>query len=334
MAGVSMDTAPAAIKACVTLLGAKDFIQGVTQVLNDIIDFSGAFNCRIMLIKHEEKRAINFCEAYRDFSLIDTSVGTASIPYEVVASWEGIIGVSNNIIVKDSRDMDELERQNPDWVRTMRHYGVESLALVPLRRTSSIIGYLYVINFDVSRVVKVKELIELTSFFLTSEISNYLRMNQLEELSTVDTLTGLQNRNAMTRRIAEIDEGGTTPFGLVNIDLNGLKIANDRYGHEAGDELLRQAADILRQAFRQDDLYRMGGDEFLVIAVGISQEEFDRRVAILHDHMRGSAKVSFSIGALWSDGTTDVSTAYKHADAIMYADKEAYYASHPNLHRN
>ncbi len=75
MAGVSMDTAPAAIKACVTLLGAKDFIQGVTQVLSDIIDFSGAFNCRIMLVDHEKKHAINFCEAYRDFSLIDAHRG-------------------------------------------------------------------------------------------------------------------------------------------------------------------------------------------------------------------------------------------------------------------
>ena len=334
MAGVSMDTAPAAIKACVTLLGAKDFTQGVNQVLSDIVEFSGAFHCRIMLIDHEKRRAINFCEAYRDLSLVDTSKGTGSIPYEVVDSWEAMIGVSNNIIVKDSRDMDELERQNPSWVGAMRHYGVESLALVPLRRASNIIGYLYVINFDVSRVVKVKELIELTSFFLSSEISNYLHMNQLKELSTVDALTGLQNRNAMSRRIAEIDEQGLAPFGLVNVDLNGLKVANDRYGHDAGDELLRQAATILRKAFRQDDLYRMGGDEFLVIAVGISQGEFNRRVDILHDSMKDSAEVSFSIGALWSDGTTDVSSAYKRADAIMYANKEAYYASNPNLIRH
>lgn len=332
MASVSMDTAPAAIKACVTLLGAKDFTQGVTQVLSDIIDFSGAFSSRIMLIDHERKLAINFCEAYRNLALIDTSKGTGSIPYETVASWEQMIGVSNNIIVKDARDMDELEKLNPNWVRAMRHYGVGSLALVPLRRAAIIIGYLYVVNFDVSRVVKVKELIELTSFFLSSEISNYLRMNRLEELSTVDALTGLRNRNAMARRIAEIDEGGLAPFGLVNVDLNGLKATNDQHGHEAGDELLRKAADILRKAFRQNDLYRMGGDEFLVIAVGISQNEFNRRVALLHDSVRDNPEVSFSIGSVWSDGTTDVSTAYKRADAIMYADKKSYYASHPNHH--
>jgi diguanylate cyclase (GGDEF)-like protein len=143
---------------------------------------------------------------------------------------------------------------------------------------------------------------------------------------SITGLPGYPARNVRLSNITIQHQGGVNEIDL--------KAINDSRGHEAGDELLRRAADILRQAFRQDDLYRMGGDEFLVIAVGISQEEFDRRVAILHDHMRGSAKVSFSIGALWSDGTTDVSTAYKRADAIMYADKEAYYASHPNLHRN
>ena len=338
MAGVSADTAAAVVKASITLLGSDDFVTGVRDVLTDILDASGAFMARIMLIDHEKREAINFCEKVRSDEVPSADAGDGVIPYDIVASWEPMIGVSNAVIAKNEREMDALEERNPTWIKSMRQYGVSNIILIPLRHTKTIIGYLYIVNFDSSKAVEAKELIELMSFFLGSEISNYLLMQRLEELSTLDRLTGLLNRNAMLERMKEINEqvarhnsgedAERTPFGLVTIDLNGLKATNDLEGHEAGDRLLIKTAHVLGSVFRKSDLYRMGGDEFVIIASGMSRDQFEQRVEELSAAAKAQGDMNFAIGSLWSDGTRNAREAFRRADAQMYADKRAYYLEH------
>jgi diguanylate cyclase (GGDEF)-like protein len=64
---------------------------------------------------------------------------------------------------------------------------------------------------------------------------------------------------------------------VVNLDLNGLKLVNDRDGHEAGDRLLVRVGELLRKVFYDEDVYRTGGDEFIVIIEGISEAVFERK---------------------------------------------------------
>ena len=335
MAGVSMDTAAAAIRANIMLLGGEDFQESVGEVLDDIREMSGAFSCRIMLIDHEKRIASTFSEVFVGGYVPNAHLGGGSISYDVVASWEDMIGESNAIIVKDERDMASLERRNPTWVISLRTYNVTSLVLVPLRRVKEVIGYLYVVNFDVDKVVEVKELVELMSFFLGSEIANYLMMNKLEQLSTVDQLTGMLNRNAMLQRMSDIDKANPRgSFGIVNIDINGLKTTNDQHGHEAGDDLLVAAASVLKRAFRKDDLFRVGGDEFVVIAQGMSRKPFEARVAWLRAAAEANPNVSFAIGACWSEGSMSTHEAYSVADKHMYDDKRAFYTAFPEQKRD
>jgi len=201
-----------------------------------------------------------------------------------------------------------------------------------LRRAKEVIGYLYVINFDVSRAVETKELIELVSFFLGSEIHSHLLLRRLEEISQMDTLTGIRNRRAMSLCMKRMQEE-RSPFGVLNIDLNGLKTVNDREGHEAGDQLLIQAGEILNKVFYQDDLFRTGGDEFIVISRNISEDTFAKKLSRLRGDVIKNSGVSFAIGDYWSDGTVDVTTALRYADEKMYRDKEAFYERHPELRR-
>lgn len=210
---------------------------------------------------------------------------------------------------------------------------VESLVLIPLRRGKDVIGYLYTLNFDTAKVVEVKELMELMSLVLGAEIYNHLLLQKLETLSQVDTLTGLGNRRAMKKRMELVSRRENTPFGIVNIDLNGLKTVNDRDGHEAGDRLLIQAGEILRKVFYQEDLFRTGGDEFIVITDSISLDTFYKKLDRLRGDVMKNTDVSFAIGEYWSDGTTDIKTAFRIADERMYADKQAFYERNPALRR-
>ena len=181
---------------------------------------------------------------------------------------------------------------------------------------------------------ELRELAELMSFFLGTVIYNEILLERLNEMSHTDALTGLNNRNAMIQRSKLLSQSQEhPPFGIINLDLNGLKTVNDDLGHDAGDQLLITAAEILKKYFYLGDLYRTGGDEFIVIATGISREAFDRKVQRLRQATEKESKVSFAIGTFWSDGTTDINTAFRQADETMYEDKKAYYAAHPEQRR-
>lgn len=332
MAAVSVNTANAVVKAGLTLIRSENFEASLSEVLRVIMDEAEAKVGQILLIDHENGRAVNLCRVLSADAepLLDVSVQT--ITYELLCSWEKLIGVSNAIIIQNEQDMEQIWQLNPEWAESMKKNHVRTLVLVPLRRSKEVIGYLYVLNFNTERTVEVKELVELMSFVLGSEIYNHLLLRKLEEISQIDSLTGIRNRRAMKEKMKILQENGAC-YGVVNIDLNGLKVVNDRDGHEAGDRMLIQGSELLSKVFYQEDLFRTGGDEFVVITDGISREAFDRKVERLRRDVAKNANISFAIGDFWTDGTMDMREAFKIADEKMYADKKAFYDRHPEMRR-
>ncbi len=132
---------------------------------------------------------------------------------------------------------------------------------------------------------------------LSSQIVEYRRrLKESEKISTVDSLTELANRRSFEREM-EVRISLERPFCLVMIDMNNFKGVNDRYGHIAGDDLLRQFAMELRGQFTDADLVaRWGGDEFVVIASGNLQEG-KARVERVQRWVLGEYKINTGAGA-------------------------------------
>lgn len=331
MAAVSIETARPVIRACIELMRAGDFHASVGGALDVIIREAGAGAARILLIDHMEKSVVHYCDRIVDGRFQHRTKDPLS--YELVRSWEQTIGVSDCIIIKDEQDLAELERENPAWARSMREDGVESLVLVPMRRGESAFGYLYMLNFNVDNIVRIKEMLSLMSFFLGSEIYNHILLGRMEKISLIDELTGVFNRRAMSRRMGQLAAAAPgRSFGVVNIDLNGLKTVNDRDGHDAGDRLIAQAARLLEDLFRRDDIFRTGGDEFIVIADDTDSKGFTEKLCRLREDAEKGG-VRFAVGSFWSDGGVPLKDVFRCADEMMYADKNAYYARHPELKR-
>ncbi len=333
MASVSLQNAGKIIKASLKLLGSNDIKENAGAALEDIIEISEAARGRIMLIDHDNEEAVIFSERFSgDITpAMKKEIGRNPITYDLITTWEEAIGVNNNIIVRNEQEMFELEKESPIWVMSMRMQGIKSLLLFPLRNRKELIGYIYIVNFNIDKEVEIKELMELMAFYLASEISNHLLMQKLERISEVDSLTGINNRRAMANCVERMNE--KTSFGVLNIDLNGLKTVNDKDGHEAGDRLLIKTAGLLRRVFRKDDIYRTGGDEFVIIADSLEQRLFMEKVERLKELSDNDPDVSLAMGECWSDGTMEVNTALRIADERMYADKKKYYELHSGKKR-
>ncbi len=154
-------------------------------------------------------------------------------------------------------------------------------------------------------------------------------------MSNTDELTGLYNRHAYENFVQKVeDEGVAENLWLMGVDVNGLKVTNDTKGHKAGDELIVGVAGILNSAISSfGNVYRVGGDEFIVILYGTENE-----ISGCLDRMQDNRKkwhgeysdcLSFSKGLVSSRELPDASLAEleKEADRRMYEDKRAYYSS-------
>lgn len=157
---------------------------------------------------------------------------------------------------------------------------------------------------------------------------------QLAELQTryayYDQMTGLQNRRAYSEKVEQLSKQLPVPCTVVMADINGLKEANDTLGHEAGDELIIGSAECLRKSFDGiDTVYRLGGDEFTVIAERSETEAKERleRMEKICADWKGQFinGISISYGAASTEEFSDLDSLLKAADQRMYAYKSNYY---------
>jgi diguanylate cyclase (GGDEF)-like protein len=147
-----------------------------------------------------------------------------------------------------------------------------------------------------------------------------------------DTLTGLPNRRYLGDHAERLMSGGAgrEKVMVMYVDLDGFKRVNDTHGHDAGDELLRQVADRLRNAMRHGELAaRLGGDEFAIVATYVADascEAFARKVirdlSVTYALGGGvSVKVGVSVGIALAHAGEAFEAALKRADAALYGVK-------------
>lgn len=154
------------------------------------------------------------------------------------------------------------------------------------------------------------------------------------EKATIDPLTGTLNRQALVARTAELEEQAALsglPVALIVGDLDHFKAVNDTHGHAVGDAVLKEVAYTLRKTLRTfDALYRLGGEEFLVVAAGADLEAGEAlaerlRIAVSAATITEGVRVTMSFGVSGSraDAPFDYDAQFAEADAALYRAKDA-----------
>ncbi|MBR4510629.1 MAG: sensor domain-containing diguanylate cyclase [Ruminococcus sp.] len=340
MSNVDAEVANEVLETCIKLRGTKDFKHTMDEVIGDISKMCEADKVCLILTDSQNRTFSVLSEAAgspeADYSVEGYLRSAYEDFYSIIETWEATIAGSTCLIVQNERDMEVLNERNPAWYESLIAVGVKSIVLYPLKYNDETLGYIWAINFDVERTKHIRATLETTSYFIASEIANYKLVDKLSVLSSFDMLTGVKNRNAMNQRIDAIIEGNEklpAKTAVVFVDLNGLKQTNDNGGHASGDRLLKQAAAILRETFTDNDIYRAGGDEFMVIAEDISGAELEEKLGRLRLYQSGTEAVSFALGYCYSEGETDIRLAMSTADKLMYEDKKQYYERFPERRR-
>ena len=174
------------------------------------------------------------------------------------------------------------------------------------------------------------EIGELTNTFIETRKILRQQIRLLDKEAHIDGLTGVGNKGAFTDREAEINkeiQAGNCDFSLVVFDVNKLKIANDVFGHMAGDKLLQTVANHLCSFFEPKNIYRLGGDEFVAIIPEKENTDSNEIISSCISDMTTlsvddypDCKVSCAYGVSRFDKTKDSQLS----DVLSRADKEMY----------
>jgi diguanylate cyclase (GGDEF)-like protein len=175
------------------------------------------------------------------------------------------------------------------------------------------------------------EIGELAKSFAAAKFHISQHMKQMQGLAFQDSLTGVRNKMAYDNYLLELEEriknNDVTSYGIVILDTNNLKEINDTYGHENGNAYLVNSCKLICQIFSHSPVFRIGGDEFLVILIGKDLENHHELLVQFKESMDMTKNASFpwkQISIACGIGIADYAKATTIAETFNKADKNMY----------
>ena len=246
------------------------------------------------------------------------------LPVRIVGRWLEEFQQQRVVCVPD---LEEIRAGYPEDYRVMHEQAICRYIEAPLTIGGKIVGFLGLDNPPLDRIKNLGSMLMTLAYFVSASMVAAQNRQLLEDLSYSDTMTGVANRNAFMRdmELFHGEDEQQMPVGVAYVDLNGLKRMNDSQGHRAGDRMIISMAEAIARFFRKNEIYRTGGDEFVVICLGVTETQFMDRLGQLEDYIKQCATLDASIGYAWRNRNQDIQDAIAAADAAMYKKKKSYY---------
>lgn len=256
-----------------------------------------------------------------------------SVAEEIIElKQEYIIGRTANeiITILDKDDEQPMENYIDKVLRTRElvNWGNSHILITESNNVKYIDSYAVpIINYNGKVIGAIMALWNITDHIKKQE--------ELVYVSSHDVLTGLYNRAYYEQEIAQIDTKYKSPLSIIMGDVNGLKMTNDVFGHQVGDDLLKIIGDIIKSCCRQEDIVaRIGGDEFIIILPESSNDlanEICQNIRLRCDSVisqrhieinKDIPKISISLGyATKQDESNHIRDIIKQAEDMMYKNK-------------
>ena len=299
-----------------TLYEVEDMGLAINRLLSIIANFHAADRAYIFEFKDDGIFMDNTYEWCNEGVTSQINI-LQNIEINVIDRWMERFRESGEFYINSVED--EVDKDSVEYM-LLKQQGIESLFAAPLVFDGEITGFLGVDNLLINTDTLM--LLQSVAALVINDIHKRKNMAELFELSFHDRLTGLENRHAYVKCMEGLEADADKSLGIIFADINGLKKANDEFGHECGDNMIKEVADILKKNFNEN-VYRVGGDEFVIFCIGIDKAEFINKVNKIRTGWTSEVTVSF--GELWFPDCYNIEEKVGRADAVMYDNKKNYY---------
>ncbi len=306
------------ITNCVRMLYAVDDLdQTINAVLTQIGEFLVSDRAYVFEIKDE---LMNNTHEW-------TAPGISplqQLDLSLISDWLPFFEKNDCIIIDD---VEQLQKTNPAAYATLHAQEITSLIAAPIFLDNKLAGYIGIDNYDSEKIKNSSYLLLSMSIFLSYAIRHRNHVDMLHRLSYHDLLTNALNRNAFMDVLSQFRPGQYASAGIIYIDINGMKEINDFYGHHQGDKILITTVAKVFNLFKPDELFRIGGDEFVIITYDLTETDFYEKFNLLRNIFCEKTNLPFSIatGSCWVKSPSDLNSLLQQADSAMYTDKKKFY---------
>ncbi len=245
-----------------------------------------------------------------------------NVPYDgVLDCWFAEYEKSHTIMI---RDIESYKQVSTSLYEVLKPQGIRTLVTGPIEINGKYIGFYGVDNPPLALMENISVLITMMEFVISMMIRLRDNAKELERIAVIDQLTGCRNRNAL-RWAYDGDYDKTKSITVIMCDLNGLKKVNDGKGHEAGDKYIRDAAEAMMACFAPKDVYRVGGDEFVIALLDADPLSVEQKIERLKLYAEFK-NVSISCGVAFRHiGKEPFENILREADKKMYIEKQQYH---------
>lgn len=310
------------ITNCVRMLYAVDDLdQTINAVLTQIGEFLVSDRAYVFEIKDE---LMNNTHEWTAPGISPQLEKLQQLDLSLISDWLPFFEKNDCIIIDD---VEQLQKTNPAAYATLHAQEITSLIAAPIFLDNKLAGYIGIDNYDSEKIKNSSYLLLSMSIFLSYAIRHRNHVDMLHRLSYHDLLTNALNRNAFMDVLSQFRPGQSASAGIIYIDINGMKEINDFYGHHQGDKILITTVAKVFNLFKPDELFRIGGDEFVIITYDLTETDFYEKFNLLRNIFCEKTNLPFSIatGSCWVKSPSDLNSLLQQADSAMYADKKKFY---------
>ena len=310
------------ITNCVRMLYAVDDLdQTINAVLTQIGEFLVSDRAYVFEIKDE---LMNNTHEWTAPGISPQLEKLQQLDLSLISDWLPYIEKKDCIIIDD---VEQLQKTNPAAYATLHAQEITSLIAAPIFLDNKLAGYIGIDNYDSEKIKNSSYLLLSMSIFLSYAIRHRNHVDMLHRLSYHDLLTNALNRNAFMDVLSQFRPGQYASAGIIYIDINGMKEINDFYGHHQGDKILITTVAKVFNLFKPDELFRIGGDEFVIITYDLTETDFYEKFNLLRNIFCEKTNLPFSIatGSCWVKSPSDLNSLLQQADSAMYTDKKKFY---------
>lgn len=310
------------ITNCVRMLYAVDDLdQTINAVLTQIGEFLVSDRAYVFEIKDE---LMNNTHEWTAPGISPQLEKLQQLDLSLISDWLPFFEKNDCIIIDD---VEQLQKTNPAAYATLHAQEITSLIAAPIFLDNKLAGYIGIDNYDSEKIKNSSYLLLSMSIFLSYAIRHRNHVDMLHRLSYHDLLTNALNRNAFMDVLSQFRPGQYASAGIIYIDINGMKEINDYYGHHQGDKILITTVAKVFNLFKPDELFRIGGDEFVIITYDLTETDFYEKFNLLRNIFCEKTNLPFSIatGSCWVKSPSDLNSLLQQADSAMYTDKKKFY---------